>query len=208
MWSTEGMTDVTRADSIVLDARALRGLAHPLRVKLLGMLRIDGPATASGLAARVGESSGLTSYHLRQLAAYGFIVEDETPRANRRERWWRSAHRSTELRPIPGADAETLALTDEYLRAVAAANSERVAQYVNGLAATREELGPDWAEVGDLSDYWLEVTAAEARELDEALHEILGRYLPAEVDRMPAGGRRRVVVQLQVMPTVTPGVPS
>ena len=55
----------------VTDVRALRALAHPLRSRLLGQLRLNGPATASRLGRVVGESSGSTSYHLRQLAAYG-----------------------------------------------------------------------------------------------------------------------------------------
>ena len=79
--------------TVRLDARSLRGLAHPLRVRLLGLLREHGPATASGLARTVGESSGVTSYHLRQLAEHGLVVEDEVPDASRRERWWRAAHR-------------------------------------------------------------------------------------------------------------------
>ena len=53
----------------VTDVRALRALAHPLRNRLLGQLRLNGPATASQLGRVVGESSGSTSYHLRQLAA-------------------------------------------------------------------------------------------------------------------------------------------
>ena len=58
-----------------VDARTLRGLAHPLRLRLLNTLREFGPATASGLADRLGESSGATSYHLRQLATYGFVED-------------------------------------------------------------------------------------------------------------------------------------
>ena len=56
--------------------RAIRALSHPLRVRLLDLLRFDGPSTATLLARRVGESSGATSYHLRQLARHGFIEED------------------------------------------------------------------------------------------------------------------------------------
>jgi predicted transcriptional regulator len=65
-------------DRVELNATNLRGLAHPIRVKLLGALRLDGPSTATRLASRLGLSSAATSYHLRQLAAYGFVVEDET----------------------------------------------------------------------------------------------------------------------------------
>ncbi|MGO4429962.1 ArsR/SmtB family transcription factor, partial [Streptomyces sp. MCAF7] len=80
----------------VLDARSLRGLAHPLRMRLLGALREYGPATASQLADRLGESSGATSYHLRQLAAHGF-VEDDPERGKGRERWWKSAQSGTRV---------------------------------------------------------------------------------------------------------------
>src|SRR3954451_23671612 len=82
----------------VQDPEALEALAHPLRGRLLGLLRADGPATASGLAERVGESSGVTSYHLRKLAEVGFVEEDQE-RGTRRERWWRAAHTSTSWSP-------------------------------------------------------------------------------------------------------------
>jgi DNA-binding transcriptional ArsR family regulator len=72
----------------VLDATALQGLAHPLRVQLADQLAIHGPATATQLAARLNESSGATSYHLRQLEKYGFVEEDPS-RGTGRERWWR-----------------------------------------------------------------------------------------------------------------------
>src|SRR4051812_34521811 len=75
----------------VTDVRALRALAHPLRNRLLGQLRVNGPATASRLGRAIGESSGSTSYHLRQLAAYGFVEEVEG-RGTARERWWRARH--------------------------------------------------------------------------------------------------------------------
>ena len=52
---------------VLLDAHNLRGLVHPLRAKILTMLRESGPATATMLAERLGESSAATSYHLRQL---------------------------------------------------------------------------------------------------------------------------------------------
>ncbi len=61
------------------DAGALKALTHPLRIRLLGMLRQDGPATASELAVRTGESSASTSYHLRVLAKYAFVAEAAHP---------------------------------------------------------------------------------------------------------------------------------
>ena len=64
----------------------LRALSHPVRLRMLGLLRAEGPATATGLATRLGLNSGATSYHLRQLATHGF-VEDDDSRGDGRERW-------------------------------------------------------------------------------------------------------------------------
>lgn len=71
-----------------VEGEALRGLAHPLRARILDELHMRGPATATLLGERLGESSGSTSYHLRQLFRYGFI-ENDPERSGGRERWWR-----------------------------------------------------------------------------------------------------------------------
>ena len=201
----EGMTHEPVA-TVRLDAQSLRGLAHPLRVRLLGLLRMDGPATASGLAAVVGESSGVTSYHLRQLAAYGFVVEDDAPHASRKARWWKAAHRTTVLETLPDDDPGTTMLVDEYFRSIAWAYSDRLLRFVDGIAATRDELGGAWAAVGDLSDWMLELTPEQADEVSRRVHAVLDEYRLTDPQRTRAEGTERVVVQLQVMPTVTRGV--
>lgn len=71
----------------VLDAGALRAMAHPMRVEIFEILSQYGPQTASSLAAMLGESSGATSYHLRALAKQDLIREVEG-RGTARERWW------------------------------------------------------------------------------------------------------------------------
>lgn len=75
------------------DAAALKALTHPLRIRLLGLLRQDGPATASELGVSTGESSASTSYHLRVLAKYAFVAEAE--HRDGRERRWRAVHSVT-----------------------------------------------------------------------------------------------------------------
>src|SRR4051794_16627993 len=88
-----------------IDARSLRGLAHPLRMRMLELLKLDGPATSTRLAERLGENTGTVSWHLRQLAEHGFI-EEVVGRGTRRERWWqavteRRTLNSTEFRHDP-----------------------------------------------------------------------------------------------------------
>jgi DNA-binding transcriptional ArsR family regulator len=85
---TPDPTDAGAARPMQVDAGGLKALAHPLRVQMYDLLSDEGPATASQLGEKVGESSGTTSYHLRLLARHGFIEEDRD-RGNRRDKYWR-----------------------------------------------------------------------------------------------------------------------
>jgi DNA-binding transcriptional ArsR family regulator len=176
-----------------LDPRSLRGLAHPLRVQLLGELRLHGAATASQLAERLGQSSGATSYHLRQLATYGFVVEEET-RGTTRERWWEAAHRSTYF--DSALTDETRVAGAEYLRAVVRGSSDRMLRFVDSVDTVADDFGPDWADAYTLSDWAFDLTAERAREMGAELTDLAGRY---RTDG-PAEGTRKVVLQAQLLP--------
>lgn len=82
-----GADSPTAGPPAELGPAALRALAHPLRIRILDLLPIRGPLTASKLGEIVGESSGSTSYHLRQLAKHGLVREVEG-KGTARERWW------------------------------------------------------------------------------------------------------------------------
>ena len=186
------------------DPRSLRGLAHPLRLQLLGMLRADGPATASQLAVRTGQSSGATSYHLRQLAAYGFVVED-SDRGTARDRWWRAAHRATHFDLPDEADEEARAVGEEYLRVVADTYARMVQAAIAGLATIEEDLGPGWSDAFTLSDLLLRLTLDEARALIAALHALGDTYRSEDPEAGSGApeGARRVMLQFQVLPTAS-----
>lgn len=191
------------------DPRSLRALAHPLRLQLLGLLRADGPATASQLAVRTGQSSGATSYHLRQLAAYGFVIEDED-RGNARDRWWRAAHRTTRFDPPPDADEESKALGEEYLRVVADAYARRLYSAIASLPTLAEDLGPGWERGFTMSDYPLRLTPEETAALIAALEELAERHRSDRLETRAAApeGAHRVVLQFQVIPVGPPPVTS
>ena len=155
---------------VVLDARTLRGVAHPLRLRLLGALRSDGPQTATQLAAALGESSAATSYHLRTLAAHGFVAE-APELGHGRERFWRAQHRSTWF-GTPDKDAPERELGEVYLRTVARIYGENLEHWIDEAGDWPQE----WVQAATMSDTQLRLTAAEARRLNEELHEILVRY--------------------------------
>src|SRR5580692_2336992 len=83
-----------RAATRVTDPRALRALAHPVRLSLMGLLRTQGPLTATKAAELLGESAASCSFHLRQLAKYGLV--EEAGGGKGRERPWRATAISTE----------------------------------------------------------------------------------------------------------------
>lgn len=148
------------------DPSALKALAHPVRLRMLSLLRLDGPATASGLAARLGLNSGATSYHLRQLALHGFIVED-TARGNARDRWWRAAHESTSYGEGAGDDA----LEADMAFGQAALNWQ-IMQMQSALR-NQANLSPEWRKASTVSDYYIPLTAAQAEALTTRLNDLL-----------------------------------
>ena len=133
-------------DHVRLTPETLKALAHPLRVRLLNLLREQGPATATRLAELTGQSSGATSYHLRQLATYGFVEEDEGQVATGRERWWKAAHARTRLEATEARQAP--AETEAYLRSVALLYAERTERWL----AEAPLLTPEWDTGATLSD--------------------------------------------------------
>ncbi len=162
-----------RVDDLV----TMRALAHPLRMRLLGLLRADGPATASELGRRVGESSGSTSYHLRQLERYGF-VEDAPDQPSRRSRVWR-------------ATAELTSWSDDVFRGeegeqvFAAVRTGQLEHLRRSLAA--------WRRPGNgfgASDYLLRLDPDDLESLTAELSAVVTRY---------AGRRGAQAVALHVL---------
>jgi DNA-binding transcriptional ArsR family regulator len=184
------------AKDVALDARTLRGLAHPVRVRILSSLREEGPATATGLAARLGESTGTTSYHLRQLAAHGF-VEDDPDRGVGRERWWRSVHRAT-YSDLSGADADeqTRELSEEHLRGVTEMHALRMRDWM----AERPGMPEPWRHLDAIGGAPLLLTPDETRALAARIGELVLTCRRDDPDVPAPEGARRVFVQYQVMP--------
>ncbi|MFI7133250.1 ArsR/SmtB family transcription factor [Nonomuraea sp. NPDC050153] len=157
---------------VVLDAKGLRALAHPLRVQLVDLLRKHGPSTATRLAERLGVNSGTASYHLRRLGAAGFVEED-AERGNARERWWRSVHRTTRLIDDDNnlSEREPEAVL-AYMQSIAALYNLRTQQALNGL----QTMPAPWRGVLDLSSIPFRLTLEEARRLRADLAELFARY--------------------------------
>lgn len=178
---------------VVLDSRTMRALAHPMRTRMVSLLRKHGPQTATGLAQRLGVNSGATSYHLRELAKAGLVTEDKA-RGNARDRWWRAAHRTTYFREEALFEQEPDA-SASYLRAVAQQYAENIFRAIDQL----DTLPKTWRRAGTLSDYDFHLTAKQLEQLLGELEGVLAKYR-TEPDAPRRRGARPVVVQLQAFP--------
>jgi DNA-binding transcriptional ArsR family regulator len=187
-------------DEITLTADNLKALAHPLRVRILGLLRTYGPATATTLAGRLDLSSGALSYHLRQLERFGFIVED-TERGDQRDRWWKAAHRRTLYSALPSEHGGAQSAEgDVYEDSVAAAAMSGLAR----ARAARSRMPAPWQRTINMSDYLLQLTVDEAMALGDDLERLLSSYRQHDPESASVADARLITAQFQIFPVPGP----
>lgn len=175
----------------------LKALAHPLRIQILDLLSTHGSLTASGLAELVGESSGSTSYHLRQLARHGFVRE-VTGKGTARERWW-------ERRPggfsvnLPDDDTDTAStLAGEMIsRELENARARKIQAFLD----RSSELPARWLDGARLTTGSKWLTAEQMLEVAEAW-DVLDATLNRFEGQESLPGARPVQIHFNVFPTI------
>lgn len=183
-------------DRYTPDPAALRALSHPVRLRLLGLLRSDGPSTASKLAERLGLNSGATSYHLRQLALHGYVADD-ADRGTGRDRWWKSVHRSTWTDDDAGADQADRDAVDAFLQAAAVVHTEQLQHAVE----ERQLLPEAWRRTSTVSDWRLHLDPEQARALLDRLIELFESYRSQDPEPEDApAGTAQMIFQLHAFP--------
>lgn len=154
----------------------MRALAHPLRLRLLGLLRSDGPATATTLGQQTDSSPALVSYHLRSLAAHSLIEEAPELANDGRERWWRALHSGMTWNPADFLDTpERAAAAGSLMGEIAARYAEAAREWL----AEAPAWSADWVDAADMSDWRLHLTPDSTRRLRTDLAEVIDRYTAA-----------------------------
>ncbi|MBA2290180.1 MAG: helix-turn-helix transcriptional regulator [Chloroflexia bacterium] len=157
---------------IALDAAALKAFAHPLRVRLWEALEEKGPATATQLAILIGESSGSTSYHLRQLSRFG-LIEELPKRGNAKERWWRANPGGFSFNgDVFRRDPNTAAAAEMLLAQVVQQRVEETLRWLQESRTTPHE----WVQASIDSRTKLMLTRPELEELTSDVTTVLQQY--------------------------------
>ena len=179
------------------DPRALRAYAHPLRLSLIGMLRRNGPMTATQCAAVLDENVPNCSFHLRQLAKYG--LAERAPAADGRERPWQATASSTSWTD-DSDDPETRVAADQLNAAILRHYMRRAEAYL----AVRGEESVEWRTAAGFGDDMIYVTAEQLVTLTEQVEALLAPY--RDKAARAAGSRPVTVVQMAI-PTPEDGAP-
>lgn len=165
------------------DPRALRALAHPVRMRLVGLVRTKGPLTATQAAEHVGESPSSCSFHFRQLAKWGLVEPAEG--AKGRERPWKATalFTSWQMAAVSGEGADARVALD---RVLVQEYVDRIAQWLD----RRPSEPPEWLEVSGVGDWILDVTAEELKSLEAAVDALLDPYVHGMRAAPPEGARQ------------------
>jgi DNA-binding transcriptional ArsR family regulator len=156
------------------DPKAMRAMAHPVRLQVLEILGEDGPLTATELGERIGESPANTSFHLRTLAKYGFVEEAEGGKG--RSRPWREVKGGLLVREEE-LDGEARRAAVAMTRARRAMLLRRVERWV----VERTSYSKRWQKVGFEMEFATRMTADELRKVSRQIGEILEPF------KRPAG---------------------
>jgi DNA-binding transcriptional ArsR family regulator len=150
----------------ISDARTMRALSHPVRIALVEALSVRGAMTATEVGEVIGESPTTCSFHLRQLARYGWV--EEAGGGKGRARPWRMTFLGFQF---PSADAGPEA-------SIAASTlsgllRERQLSRYQAWVETKGRYPRKWREAAADSEFFYYMTAEELVQLVERIHQVL-----------------------------------
>lgn len=173
-------------DVELTDPKAMRALAHPVRLAILDRLRHHGPSTATELAPEVGATPSVTSWHLRHLASFG-LVRDAEPGPDRRQRRWETVGRGFRFQaPEDPTDTEGRSAARTLSRHMFLRYAELPARW---LADVEPHLDPVWQRASGLANTGVSVTAEELAAIEDGIEQVLAPYVTRAAAQRPAGAR-------------------
>lgn len=170
----------------IKDSAVLAALAHPLRRRIMDVLRVHGPSTASAVAEHTGQAVGNVSHHLKVLGSSNLIEEAPELAKDRRERWWRLVNSALRWSSADfSGDPASQAVSD-------AVQSMNLEHHFNMVRTWHGHSDDDrrrhWAEGTFSTDKWLHMTPEELRELGQEIVDLFARWAQRDI---PDDGQER-----------------
>jgi len=150
------------------DAKAMRAVAHPVRMALIELFGYHETLTATQASELLGESPANCAFHLRTLAKYGFVREAGGGKG--RERPWTLVNRSVTITSHQ-PDPQAALAADELGRLW----FERWAERARHQFGSRAEL-PGWSEASGWTSRHVFLTPEETARLREDMRQLLNGY--------------------------------
>lgn len=181
-----------REAELVADPLALRAMAHPMRIKLVGMVGVAGTLTASAAARQLDSTAAVTAYHLRTLAKYGFV--EDAGGTSARERPWRLTERAVSFtwnEDDPAGRAMTRVAFDEWF------------EHIRRYKAIKDQYPPEVRQASHATESVLMATPAEVEELTAKIRELLQPFR----ERIDPALRPPGIVPMEILVFTHPVVP-
>ena len=156
----------------VSDPRALRALAHPLRLALLDHLMSFGDQTAAQCAAAVGSTTSNCSYHLRALARVGLVEPGRSP--DRREHPWRATATGLEFGPSDATASPSSTAAAHAVDDLSLAQDEGLTRRAR---ERHNDLPAAWRAAETYHNYALKLTPAELSDLIDQVDRLARPYI-------------------------------
>lgn len=193
----------SEAERTLTDPRAMRAIAHPVRIALLELFEVMPTLTATQASDALGESPANCAFHLRTLAKYGFIREAGGGKG--RERPWTAAHRSINISTTRQADQQAKkaahALSDVWM--------ERSMQRIRR-AFTADTWPDHWESVVVAKNSVRFMTPQETAQVSAEIGEIFDRYADRlhNPESRPAGALPVQLTYVAYPDAPPPGLPA
>lgn len=169
------MSSEERESTAISDPKAMRALAHPVRMALLELLGVVGTVTATQASEVLGESPANCAFHLRTLAKYGFVREAGGGRG--RERPWTATQRSIMISSTGQEDPRAAQAADALSQVWLERWMDRARRAYAGRAAR-----PEWEAARQWSRNGRYLTPEEAVQMTLEVRAIVDRYIDRERD--------------------------